>query len=152
MCATPGSMCLQDWTQLMKNDYNYSTTIYQLPFRKSKYFCLKQINLTLLKTSHLFSSQVVPTLSAWMIRLWKTIKYYKSWLQVSLLSTIQRVYTLGNISACQVSVASFCYLHLQTLKVFQLQHSLHAHSQVSLSTLALQLKWGNTTYVYNRQF
>lgn len=118
MCATPGSMCLQDWTQLMKNDYNYSTTIYQLPFWKSKYFCLKQINLTLLKASHLFSSQVVPTLSAWMIGLWKTVKYYKSWLQVSLLSTIQRVYTLGNISACQVSIASLLLFTLADIRSF----------------------------------
>lgn len=60
----------------------------------------------------------VPTLSAWMIRLWKTIKYYKSWLQVSLQSTIQRVYTLGNISACQVSIASLLLFTLADIRSF----------------------------------
>lgn len=111
MCALPASKCLQDWTQeFSKNDYTYLSTIYQLLLWKSKYFCLKQINPTPLKTSHSFNSQVAHTLSAWMMKSLKAFKCYRSSFnkslgQVSRLSTTQRFYTTGNTFQ-HVSIAS----------------------------------------------
>lgn len=111
MCALPANKCLHDWTQeFSKNYYIYLSKIYQLLFWKSKYFCLKQINWTPLKTSHSLYSQVVHTLSAWMIKSWKAFKHYqssfnKSWRQVSVLSTTQRFFITRNTFQL-VSIAS----------------------------------------------